>query len=74
MAFGQPPLSVTCVNMALVMGGTTGAFFVESWLRWLCAAIAFVGLLLGFMMGSWSFLIPGCKPVGRREDNPPPRA
>jgi len=73
MAFGSPGPMVRAINILLVVGGLLILVLVDSWLRWFGIPLLLWGLMAGFMMGSWSFLIPGSKPVGRREDDVPPR-
>ena len=69
MAFGSPRLVVTIVNLLITAGGIGLATTTTGPPRWVGFAVALSGLGSGTLMGSCSQLLPGVKPMARREDD-----
>lgn len=53
MAFGSPKFGVAMYNLAIVLIAVGMAILCAGWLRIVGIVLAVIGLLLGFMLGSW---------------------
>jgi len=70
MPFGSPRPSVTLTNVVIVVAGALLIYTQNSYLWWLGLILLVFGLVAGFLMGTWFQLLPGSKPVGKRDDPP----
>ena len=68
MAFGSPRPILTIINLAFIVGGVVLLWVSTTWIRWLGIPLLLWGGLVGLMMGCWTQLLPGTKPVGRRKE------
>ena len=68
MAFGSPRPSVTFVNLGIVLVGVLLMSTQHGYVWWAGLALLIFGLVMGLIMGSWFQLLPGSKPIGKRDD------
>jgi uncharacterized Tic20 family protein len=69
MPFGSPRPIFTIVNLLFILAGICILTVVNSWLRWLGIPLILWGVFTGLIMGSWSQLLPGSKPIGKRQES-----
>lgn len=69
MPFGSPRPSVTFTNIGFVVIGGLLMYVQSGIFWWLGLILLLLGLFLGLIMGSWFQLLPGSKPIGKRDDS-----